>query len=191
MVPVARQLHPTHDPAAPVRCMLVERLGSRKVGARLVRLAHHREPVPVDVSPGLEEPEEPEPQALPGLVPDGVRGEEVDVAEEDHAVPWWCKVPPECYVGGREKERGKGVSSGGGDGGGADKLQFWGLGVGRLILNGEVPIGVIGGWLHEGEDVLLCLVFGRTSHMAAHSEAVRGRGGGGREDTNSRLSRTH
>lgn len=87
VAPVARQLYPTHDAAAAVRGLFVERLGSRKVGARLVRLAHHREPVPVDVPPGLKELEETEPQALSRLVPDGVRGEEVDVAKEYHAVP--------------------------------------------------------------------------------------------------------
>lgn len=106
VAPVAPQLHPTRDPTAAVRCLFVERLRGRKVGARLVPLAHHGEPVPIDVPPGLEELEEPEPQALSGLVSNGVRREEVDVAEENHAVPDTVRCQDE---GNGEKTGAKGV----------------------------------------------------------------------------------
>lgn len=66
----------------------MELFGGRQVGLRgVVGFALDRQSVPVQVPPGLEEGQEPEPQSLAGLVPDRVRCEKVDVAEQDHAVP--------------------------------------------------------------------------------------------------------
>lgn len=106
MATVARQLRPTNDPAAAIRCELVKCFGCRQVGTRFVSLARHWQPVPVDMPPGFEERPEPEPQALARLVPDGVRGEEVDVAEEDHAVPGKVCVQRTPERRGKRKKSG-------------------------------------------------------------------------------------
>lgn len=83
----ARKLRAADDPAASIGAVLVEGLGSGQVRVRLVGLAGHRQPVSVDVAPGLEERQELEPQALARLILDGIGREKVDVAEHDHAVP--------------------------------------------------------------------------------------------------------
>lgn len=82
----ARQFLFAAQVASSVRCESIECSSVGQVRAGLVLVAHDRQTVSVDVPPAFEEGAEPQPQVLSGLVPDGVRCEEVEISKEDHAV---------------------------------------------------------------------------------------------------------